>query len=147
MNASLPSETVAGRLLMGSILLALCYWGVFSVVSPVTNYDAQVYNLARLAIAERAGFWQTSAWNNDRQVFFPWAFDAVHYPLMKLGRGAALPRFFCFLGALYIVYRLVADSWSRDVARWCAAALLAMPTVMFQASTTKNDIIILFTVA
>ena len=147
MNSSLPGETVAGRLLMAFILLALSYWGVFSAVSPVTNSDAQVYNLARLAIAENAGFWQSFAWNSDRQVFFPWAFDAVHYPLLKLGRGAALPSFLCFLGAAYITYRLVAATRSRDTAKWCVAALLAMPSIVLQASTAKNDIIILFTVA
>jgi 4-amino-4-deoxy-L-arabinose transferase-like glycosyltransferase len=145
MNSKLPSDTVAGRLLMVFVLLALCYWGVFSVVCPVTTYDAHVYNLARLAIAEKAGFWQGSAWNSNRQILFPWVFDAVHYPFLKLGRGAALPSFLCLVGALYMIYRLVAISWNRDAARWCVAALLAMPTVMLQASTVKNDLVILFT--
>lgn len=122
----------------------LTYWGIFALVLPVTNSDSQVYNLARLSIADRAGFWQATAWNSIRQVIFPWTFDAVHYPFLKLGWGSALPSFLAFLGMLTIIYKLVAPRFGPKVALWSLLSLLAMPTVMLQATTTKNDLVVAF---
>ena len=129
------------KALVASILI---YWGIFALILPVTNSDSQVYDLARLSIAERAGFWQATAWNSVRQVIFPWTFDAVHYPFLKLGWGFALPSFLAFLGMLTIIYKLVAPRFGPKVALWSILSVLAMPTVMLQATTTKNDLVVAF---
>jgi len=113
-------------------------------VSPVTNSDSQVYNLARLSVTERAGFWQTTAWNSVRQVIFPWTFDAVHYPFLKIGWGFALPSFLVFLGLLVIIFKLVASRFGSKVGFWSILTILAMPTLMLQATTTKNDLVVAF---
>jgi dolichyl-phosphate-mannose-protein mannosyltransferase len=126
------------------IATVLAYWGVIALIAPVTNSDSQVYNLARLSVAERAGFWQATAWNSVRQVVFPWTFDAVHYPFMKIGWGFALPSFLAFLGMLIIIFELVAPKFGPKVALWSILTLLAMPTLMLQATTTKNDLVIAF---
>jgi hypothetical protein len=120
------------------------YWGFLALVLPVSNVDSHVYNLGRLAVAETAGFWQTSAWNSPRQVVFPWTFDAVHYPFLKIGWGTSLPSFLCFLGLVVIVFNLVSGRWGTNVGLWSVLSLLAMPTIMIQATTTKNDIVIVF---
>jgi hypothetical protein len=122
----------------------LAYWGIFTLITPVTNSDSQVYNLARLIVAERAGFWQDTAWNSVRQVIFPWTFDAIHYPFLKIGWGFALPSFLAFLGLLIIIFYLVAPRYGSSVALWSILTLLAMPTVMLQATTTKNDLVVTF---
>jgi hypothetical protein len=122
----------------------LAYWGIFALIAPVTNSDSQVYNLARLIVTERAGFWQDTAWNSVRQVIFPWTFDAIHYPLLKIGWGFALPSFLAFLGLLIIIFYLVARRYGSNVALWSILTLLAMPTVMLQATTTKNDLVVAF---
>jgi hypothetical protein len=132
------------RALIASILV---YWGILAAISPVTNSDSQVYNLARLSVAERVGFWQTTAWNSIRQVIFPWTFDSVHYPFLKLGWGFAIPSFLVLLGLLIIIYRLVANRCGTTVGYWSVLTILAMPTVMLQATTTKNDLIVVFGVA
>jgi hypothetical protein len=129
------------RIIVFSII---AYWGLLAVVLPVSNVDSHVYNLGRLAVTENAGFWQTSAWNSPRQVVFPWTFDAVHYPFLKIGWGTALPSFLCFLGLLVIVFNLVSGRWGTNVGLWSVLSLLAMPTIMIQATTTKNDIVIAF---
>jgi 4-amino-4-deoxy-L-arabinose transferase-like glycosyltransferase len=126
------------------IFSILAYWGVYALIAPVTNSDSQVYNLARLSVAERAGFWQTTAWNSVRQVIFPWTFDAIHYPFLRIGWGTALPSFVAFLGLLIIIFELVAPRFGSKVGLWCVLILLAMPTLMLQATTTKNDLIIAF---
>lgn len=122
----------------------LAYWGIYALIAPVTSVDSQVYHLARLSIAERAGFWQTTAWNSVRQVAFPWAFDAVHYPFLKLGWGFALPSFLAFLGLLIIIFELLTARFGLKTSLWSTLALLAMPTLMLQATTTKNDLVIAF---
>jgi hypothetical protein len=129
------------KALIASILV---YWGVFALIAPVTNSDSQVYNLARLSVAERAGFWQATAWNSVRQVIFPWTFDAVHYPFLKLGWGSGLPSFLAFLGLLTIIFKLIAPKFGSKVGLWSILTLLAMPTLMLQATTTKNDLVIAF---
>ena len=126
------------------IFSIIAYWGLLALVLPVSNVDSHVYNLGRLAIAENAGFWQTSAWNSPRQVIFPWTFDAVHYPFLKIGWASSLPSFLCLLGLLVMVFNLVSGQWGTNVGLWSVLSLLAMPTVMIQATTTKNDLAVVF---
>ena len=87
----------ADECLRAIIVAIIAYWGLFALALPVSNSDSNIYNLARLAIAENAGFWQTSAWNSINQIVFPWTFDAVHYPFLKIGWGMAAPSFLCLL--------------------------------------------------
>ena len=126
------------------IFSILAYWGLLAVVLPVSNIDSHVYNLGRLAVAEHAGFWQTTAWNSPRQVVFPWTFDAVHLLFLKVGWGFDLPSFLSFLGLLVIVFNLASRQWGRHVGLWSVLSLLAMPTIMTQATTTKNDVVVVF---
>lgn len=122
----------------------LAYWGACALLLPVTTSDSHVYNLARLLITERAGFWQSAAWNSVRQVIFPWTFDAVHYLFLKLGWGTALPSFLEFVALLVIVYQLVAPRFGSQAALWSILTLFSMPTIMLQATTSKNDIAVVF---
>jgi hypothetical protein len=129
------------------IIGILIYWGASALLLPVTTSDCQVYNLGRLMVADRAGFWQSEAWNSIREVTFPWTFDAVHYPLLKTGWGFGIPSFAAFLSLLVIVYQLVMPKFGEHAAWWSILTLLSMPTLMLQATTTKNDIVIVFGVS
>ncbi|HMD42899.1 MAG TPA: glycosyltransferase family 39 protein [Candidatus Acidoferrum sp.] len=126
------------------IISVLIYWGASALLLPVTTWDCQVYNLARLIVAERAGFWQAEAWNSIREVTYPWTFDAVHYPFLKTGWGFGIPSFVAFLGLLVIIFQLVKPRFGEHAALWSILTLLSMPTLMLQATTTKNDIVIVF---
>lgn len=132
----------------GTLKIILCgvlsYWWAIALTFPVTNYDSQVYNLARLLVAERAGFWQAASWNSVRQVMFPWTYDAVHFPFLKLGYGFALPSFACLLGILATTYCLLSPRWGRVTALWACLTITAMPTVVLQATATKNDLAVVF---
>jgi hypothetical protein len=145
---ALNAKPAPGFLLEGGlkalIVSILAYWGCFALIAPVTSLDSLVYHLARLSVAERAGFWQTTAWNSVRQVIFPWTFDAVHYPFLKIGWGYALPSFLAFLGLLVILYELIAPRFGPKVVWWSILTLLAMPNLMLQATTTKNDLVVAF---
>jgi hypothetical protein len=139
-----PVSVFTDECLRAIIFSIIAYWGLLAVALPVSNVDSHVYNLGRLAVAENAGFWQTSAWNSPRQVVFPWTFDAVHYPFLKIGWGTDLPSFLSFLGLLVMVFDLVSRRWGTNVGLWSVLSLLAMPTVMIQATTTKNDVVVVF---
>jgi hypothetical protein len=126
------------------IIAILVYWGISALLLPVTTSDCQVYNLARLSVAERTGFWQAEAWNSIREVTYPWTFDAVHYPFLKAGWGYGIPSYLAFLGLLVTIYQLVAPRFGVHPALWSILTLLSMPTLMLQATTTKNDLVIVF---
>ena len=49
-----------------------------------------------------------------------------------------------FLGLLLIVHQLVTPRYGKHAALWSILTLLSMPTLMLQATTTKNDLIIVF---
>jgi hypothetical protein len=144
LKATLAVSVFTDDCLRTIIVAIIAYWGLLAAVLPVTNFDSHVYNLGRLAVAENAGFWQTSAWNSINQIVFPWTFDAVHYPFLKIGWGMAAPSFLCFLGLVVVVFYSVSRRWGTNVGLWSVLSLLAMPTIMLQATTTKNDLVIAF---
>jgi hypothetical protein len=139
-----PPRLFTPESLKALILSILLYWGASALLLPVTTSDCQVYNLARLSVAERAGFWQAEAWNSIREVTYPWTFDAVHYLFLKTGWGLGIPSFIAFLGLLVIVFQLVTQKCGEYTALWSILTLLSMPTLMLQATTTKNDIAVVF---
>lgn len=128
-------------------LALMAYWGVFALVAPVMNWDSQSYNLSRLYIAHHHGLFGNTAWTSHRQIFFPWTFDAVHYPFLPLLRGYCLPSYACFVGVLIIVYRLVSAARGAATGWWCCLSLLALPTLVFQSICTKNDVAVVFALA
>ncbi len=146
MTAGIERDSSApfGRAAKAGALVLLCYWGVYALVAPVTNYDSQTYNLARLALAERGGFFGNPYWTSIWQVMHPWGFDAVHLPFLKLGFGYALPSFLCMVGLCVIVLRMVRAK-AGDAAGWAAVlGLLALPCLVYQATSTKNDVAVVF---
>jgi hypothetical protein len=122
----------------------LAYWGLFALFTPVAVTDSQVYNLARLPLAERYGLFGNTNWYGDRQIAFPWSFDALHLGFLKLGFGYALPSFFCLVGTLVVAFRL-ARAWAgTNAAWWTLLLILSMSTIPFQATSTKNDLGVVF---
>jgi len=140
------SEPIARRIEVGIALVVLAalllYWLAWAVIGPVTNVDAQIYNLTRLWVIDGHGLFANPFYTSTLQLVMPWSFDAVHYPFLLLRHGYALPSFACLLGIMAILY-----SWARerggvaDGLRACLG-LLAMPMVVMQATTTKNDLVL-----
>ena len=120
------------------------YWAIYALVAPVTTIDSQMYNLARLELAARGGLFNSDYFTSVFHVIFPWSYDAVHFPFMRLGWGCALPGFFCLTGTLFVVFRLMRERFGAEAAWVAAASLLALPCLVYQGSSTKNDIPILF---
>ncbi len=126
------------------IISIMAYWGLLAVVLPVSNIDSHVYNLGRLAVAENAGFWQKDAWNSPRQVTFSLDLRCGPLSLPEDRLGERPAELSLFLGLVVIVFKLVSRRWGTNVGLWSVLSLLAMPTIMIQATTTKNDLAVVF---
>ena len=146
---SIAPPTVEHRVLpvKWAVLGLLVYWLLYALLAPVTIYDSHVYNIARLLIIQKGGFFGNHVWNVVAQISYPWGFDAVHYPFLSLGGGYDLPSFACFVGILVVIHQRVSLRYGPAKAWWCALALLAMPTVVYEATSTKNDLAGVFAVA
>lgn len=140
-----PPMGPIGRIARLVAVCALAYWGLFAAVAPVVTIDAQMYNLARLELALRDGFFNNGQFTSVFQVIFPWTFDAVHLPFLLLGWGYALPSFLCLVGTGFIVFTLVRARFGPDAGWTGVASLLALPCLVYQGAGTKNDLVILFT--
>jgi 4-amino-4-deoxy-L-arabinose transferase-like glycosyltransferase len=133
--------TLAGWMM---VALVTGYWLAYILVAPVTTADSHIYNLSRLLIAERGGLFGNPPWTNLHQIVFPWSFDTVHLPFLKLGRLENLPSFLCLLGIVLVGVLLCARQGILPCAPLVALVLLASPTVAFQATTSKNDLAVAF---
>jgi hypothetical protein len=130
-----------------ALFLLVAYWGVFALVTPVTVWDSHVYNLARLAVADRNGLFGNILWTSERQVIFPWSFDSIHLPFLSLGWGYALPSYACLLGTAWILFQMIYHTAGLRTALLAVLSLFAMPTVIYQATSTKNDMGVVFVAA
>ncbi|MFZ0616402.1 MAG: hypothetical protein WAN16_08130 [Chthoniobacterales bacterium] len=126
------------------VALLIAYWAVYVAVAPVTTSDSHIYNLARLLIAERGGLFHNPLWTNTHQVVFPWGFDAVYYPFLKIGLFENLPAFVCLIGSFLCVAILFRRGGVPGATPLCMLALLSSPLVVFQATCAKNDIAVAF---
>ena len=129
----------------GVLAVLVPYWLVWSWVGPVTNGDAQVYNLARLWLIDADGLFFNRSYTAITQLIMPWSFDAVHYPFLHLRMGYALPSFVCLLGMMLLAYAWVRERGGTAADGWRAClGFMAMPMAVMQATTTKNDLVLAF---
>jgi len=127
------------------VAIAAGYWLVYVAVAPVTTADSHIYNLSRLLIAERGGLFGNNLWTTPHQIVFPWSFDAIHLPFVHLRRLENLPSFLCLCGLGVLAVLLCLRQGAAAVCAPVAVmALLASPTVAFQATTSKNDMGVAF---
>ncbi len=144
MTADAPPLSAIGRVARFFAWGALAYWGIYALVAPVTTIDSQMYNLARLELAARGGLFDNGYFTSVFHVIFPWSYDAVHLPFLRLGWGYALPSFFCLVGTCFVVFKMVRARFGANAAWVAIVSLLALPCLVYQGSSTKNDIPILF---
>jgi hypothetical protein len=126
------------------VLALAAYWLTYVLVAPVTTTDGQLYNQARLYVIRQGGLLGNRLAAQWTQIAFPWSFDATHWPFLRLGFGMALPSFACFAGVLVVVFVHVRALLGRDGAWLCVLTLLAMPTLVYQGTSTKNDMAVVF---
>lgn len=144
MTTDAPPLSVVGRVARVFAWGALAYWGVYALVAPVTTIDSQMYNLARLELAARGGLFGNGHFTSVFHVIFPWTYDAVHLPFLRLGWGCALPSFCCLAGTCFVVFKLFRARFGAEAAWVAVGSLLSLPCLVYQGTSTKNDIPFLF---
>ncbi len=144
MTTEVPALSWTGRVARAVSLLMFAYWGLYALLAPVTNIDSQMYNLARLELALRGGFFANPYFTSVFHVMHPWGFDAVHLPFMALGWGYALPSYACLVGTCWIAFTLVRARLGVEAAWAAVVALLSLTCLVYQGTSTKNDIPLLF---
>jgi hypothetical protein len=139
-----PEPGTLGRVARFFFWALFAYWAVYVLVAPVTNIDSQMYNLSRLEVAMRGGLFGNGFFTSIFQVTWPWTFDAVHLPFLELGWACALPSFCCLAGTCYVVFAMTRERFGEDAAWVAIVGLIALPCLVYQGTSTKNDIPILF---
>src|SRR5206468_1810797 len=107
---------IVGRLARFASVVCAVYWTIYAIVAPVTTVDAQMYNLARLILAERGGLMNNPLFTSPYHVMWPWAFDAIHLPFLHLGAAYALPSLCCMAGICIVAFIIVRTEMSIDAA-------------------------------
>jgi hypothetical protein len=143
-NAADPEPGLLGRCCRLSFWVLFAYWSVYALVAPVTNIDSQMYDLSRITVAMRGGLFNNGLFTSIFQVMWPWTFDAIHLPFMEVGWGYALPSFCCLAGTCYVAFAMVRARFGPDAAWAAVMGLMALPCLVYQGTSTKNDIPILF---
>ena len=139
-----PRLTLLGRFAACAGLLCLAYWGLFALVSPAMNIDGQMYDVARIELAWRAGLFSNPLFTSPYQLMWPWGFDATELPFVLAGWGYVIPSFLCLLGLFVIARRMVSERFGPDAGWMAGLALLGLTCLVYQGTTTKNDIPIAF---
>jgi hypothetical protein len=136
--------TAHGVAVRTAVLLLWAYYLLYGLVAPPVVTDAHFYELARLYVIRQGGLLHNDVFAHFEQIAFPWTFDAIHWPLVRVGFGYALPSYACFTGILVVAFLAVRDEYDAEVAWLCLLAFFAMPTLIYQATSTKADIAIAF---
>ncbi|MGE4659225.1 MAG: glycosyltransferase family 39 protein, partial [Arenicellales bacterium] len=144
MNASKTSMGLLDTSVRWMAGVLLAYWGIFALLTPVTVWDSHVYNLARLPIARLEGLFGNTLFLNIRQIMFPWSFDSIHLPFLALEWGYALPSYLSLIGIAWILFKMLQRTAGARTAWLGVISLFALPTVIFQATSTKNDLGLVF---
>ncbi len=139
-----PAPVVWRRLLWGSLIAVLGYWLLWVLTCPVLNTDSLTFNLARLFVLERGGLMHNTACTWGRLLTAPLAFDAVHYPFLYLRHAYELPSFICFIGLLAAAYGVIRERFGSTGGLLVCLGLLGMPVMVYQATNTKNDLVVAF---
>jgi hypothetical protein len=142
-SSARPLGTI-GRVCRLFYWLSLGYWSLYVLVAPVTNIDSQVYDIARLDLAMKGGLFDNSYFTSAYQLMWPWTFDAVHLPFLELGWGFALPSFSCLIGTCVVVFLMTRDKFCPDAAWMAVMSLMGLTCLVYQGTSTKNDIPLVF---
>jgi len=103
-----------------------------------------VYNISRLEYLLRGGLFNNTFIHDPRIIYMSWTYDSVALPFRMIKYGEALPSYACFLGIVLILYRIVKLFYSESTAWSVIATLCALPCLMYQATSTKPDIAVVF---
>ena len=120
------------------VVLALCM--------PVTNGDAQLYNLSRVSASIISGTFPPNG-GNQYQSYYEYGHDYLYAPDLAIGNTTGLGALcllewlLCFTSIIWIT-RSAEPKESRPKLAICSILFLSWPVGIFQAISVKNDLCI-----
>ena len=132
--------------LMRGLLGLVAVQTVLAVSLPVTNGDAQLYNLSRVSASIISGTFPPAG-GNQYQSYYEYAHDYIYAPDLVLGNITGLgivclaEWLFCLVAVTWITRRAGTKD-SKYKTAICLILFVSWPVGVFQAISVKNDLCI-----
>lgn len=121
-------------------------WGYLAALAfllPPSNWDSMTYNLARIQLFRQAESLFLTQITTYRQAVFPLGSDILAQLWLRLGSdyGLGLFSFLAYVAIVVGVYALAREMVAVPPALTAALVVAGLPELVYQATSTKNDII------
>jgi len=126
------------------LAIALTYLYLQAVLLPPSSWDALTYHLPRVLLWEQNRTLFLQDFTIAPQAAFPVGSDILFHAFLRFHSDYGLG-IFSWLSAVIIflgTYGLVRPRVNRDIALTSAIAIGCLPEIVYQATATKNDIIL-----
>jgi hypothetical protein len=142
LTAPLPSEATRKTVFVGSVARLFPDGGVLErAFFPWARWDGMWF----AGIAEHGYSWP---WSEAFYPLYPFSMrQAAHVFDGNYVVAGVVVSLLCFLGAIILLYRLVALDFSRSVALWTTVFLAVFPTSFFFQAVYSESLFLLLTVA
>lgn len=125
------------------VLPAWLYMAAQIVLLPAGNFDSMKYNLARVMFIQQEGQIPPDVYTNIQQRIQPLGHDIIYMMFLRYHSDAGVG-LICFLEYLAIgamVFALARVWFDRTASVTAALVWYTLPTVVYQATSTKNDLL------
>ncbi len=131
------------RVIAWLLLVAWSYLGLQAILLPPGNYDSMAYNLARVLLFQQEHTLFLDRVTTVRQVIFPVGADILTHLFLRFGTdyGVALFSFLSYLAIITGTYALARHYTEAKFALTAAILIGSLPELVYQATSTKNDIV------
>ena len=125
------------------LLVAWSYLALQAILLPPGNDDSMAYNLARVLLFQREHTLFLDKITTVRQVIFPVGADILTHLFLRFGTdyGVAVFSFLSYLAIITGTYALARHYAEPKVALTAAIVIASLPELVYQATSTKNDIV------
>lgn len=114
-----------------------------AVILPPGNWDSMTYNLARVLLFQQEKSLFLKEVSTVRQAIFPVGADILHYTFLRFNTdyGIGIFSLLAYLSIVLGTYALSRKYVSQEIALTATLVILSLPELVYQATSTKNDII------
>lgn len=137
----------AGReapITLSVLALVMAYLFLQAVLLPPSSWDALTYHLPRVLLWEQNRSLFLRDFIITPQAAFPVGSDILSHLFLRLGTdyGLGLFSWLSYLTLLLATYGIARPRVNRHIALTTALVIVSLPEIVYQATATKNDIIL-----
>lgn len=129
---------------MTVLAIAMTYLLLQAVLLPPSSWDALAYHLPRVLLWEQNRSLFLRDFIITPQAAFPVGSDILSHLFLRLGTdyGLGLFSWLSYLTILLATYGISRPRVNRQIALTTALVIVSLPEIVYQATATKNDIIL-----